>query len=304
MEQMSPAISVPFGAGNLVVCDNPQLVTHFNITRIKLMADTTGLLPSSVVQVSAVDETCSNNCSDNNMRKEVSDLVMVMPEEDKVRGPPPLLDMISQNQNSWEINRECEEDDSCSLEGDQILDSLSLASETSSLCGEDFLGFDTTSGLGTVSSVDANKSICSVDIMAKADDIGKSTGIVSDPIAVAVTLEEETGSGSKKVLQLAFGGKEVSGVVGRSVFEVDYVPLWGFTSVCGRRPEMEDAVATVPHFLKIPIQMLIGDRLIDGMSQQFSQQSTHFFGVYDGHGGSQVMFIFPLHLSYVAFLFS
>ncbi|KAE9609318.1 putative protein-serine/threonine phosphatase [Lupinus albus] len=34
--------------------------------------------------------------------------------------------------------------------------------------------------------------------------------------------------------------------------------------------------------------MLIGDRVIDGMNTCFSQQTTHFFGVYDGHGGSQV----------------
>jgi protein phosphatase 2C len=32
---------------------------------------------------------------------------------------------------------------------------------------------------------------------------------------------------------------------GRSVFAVDRVPLWGCTSICGRRPEMEDAVAAI-----------------------------------------------------------
>ncbi|XP_059640005.1 probable protein phosphatase 2C 6 isoform X2 [Cornus florida] len=82
--------------------------------------------------------------------------------------------------------------------------------------------------------------------------------------------------------------KQMSASFGRSVFEVDCVPLWGFTSMCGRRPEMEDTVATVPQFWKIPIQMLIGDRLVDGMSRFLSHLSAHFFGVYDGHGGSQV----------------
>ncbi|KAL4561899.1 hypothetical protein LXL04_034081 [Taraxacum kok-saghyz] len=60
--------------------------------------------------------------------------------------------------------------------------------------------------------------------------------------------------------------------------------MWGFTSICGRRPEMEDAVATVPRFLKIPVQMLTGDK----MTKSLSHLTAHFFGVYDGHGGSQV----------------
>ncbi|GMJ07605.1 hypothetical protein HRI_004429700 [Hibiscus trionum] len=64
--------------------------------------------------------------------------------------------------------------------------------------------------------------------------------------------------------------------------------LWGFTSICGRRPEMEDAVAAVPRFVKVPIEMLIGDRVLDGMNKGFAHQTAHFFGVYDGHGGSQV----------------
>ena len=54
---------------------------------------------------------------------------------------------------------------------------------------------------------------------------------------------------------------------------------------------MEDAFATVPQFLKIPIQMLIGDRVLDGISNHLSHQTGHFFGVYDGHGGSQVSYI-------------
>ena len=118
---------------------------------------------------------------------------------------------------------------------------------------------------------------------------------MTDPLAVAVSLEEESGvrSGPKSSavdLHQLPQEKGVSGTVGRSVFELDYTPLYGFISLCGRRPEMEDAVATVPRFLKIPIQMLIGDRVIDGINKCFNQQMTHFFGVYDGHGGSQVTF--------------
>ncbi|KAI6690189.1 hypothetical protein NL676_027017 [Syzygium grande] len=74
----------------------------------------------------------------------------------------------------------------------------------------------------------------------------------------------------------------------RSVFELDCIPLWGSVSICGKRPEMEDAVTTVPQFMKIPIKMLVGEHMIDGISQSLTHVTSHFFGVYDGHGGSRV----------------
>ncbi|XP_057968217.1 protein phosphatase 2C 16-like isoform X3 [Malania oleifera] len=61
---------------------------------------------------------------------------------------------------------------------------------------------------------------------------------------------------------------------------------WGFTSVIGRRREMEDAVAVVPGF------MLRSCDRVGGCTAPLSRASAeispvHFFGVYDGHGGSQ-----------------
>ncbi|KAF2304322.1 hypothetical protein GH714_029899 [Hevea brasiliensis] len=253
MEEMPPTVAVPFRVGNSV-CENPTVDTHLDITRLKLMEDTAGLLSDSVTKVSTVGKGLSFCDLDN----EVSDTTVAVPEQDKQRGVP-LLDM-------W----------------------------TSSLCGEEFLGFEATSEIGTPGSVDIGKSICSVDIIANAADLESNveTEVVRDSVSVAVSLEEEIGDGSDPkpyavVLQLALG-KGVRGTVTRSVFEVDYVPLWGVTSICGRRPEMEDAVATVPYFLEIPIQMLIGDRVLDGMSKYITHQAAHFFGVYDGHGGSQM----------------
>ncbi|KAJ4762210.1 Protein phosphatase 2C [Rhynchospora pubera] len=75
---------------------------------------------------------------------------------------------------------------------------------------------------------------------------------------------------------------------GRSVFLLDYVPLWGFTSICGRRPEMEDAVAAVPRFFQVPLKMLTSELHIDGLDPNSFRLPAHFFGVYDGHGGAQV----------------
>ncbi|CAH8391815.1 unnamed protein product [Eruca vesicaria subsp. sativa] len=67
--------------------------------------------------------------------------------------------------------------------------------------------------------------------------------------------------------------KMISRTESRTLFEFKNVSLYGVTSICGRRPEMEDAVSTIPRFFQSPTN---------------PQSTAHFFGVYDGHGGSQV----------------
>ncbi|XVF35297.1 hypothetical protein REPUB_Repub18cG0133700 [Reevesia pubescens] len=309
MEEISSTVVVPFRLGNSV-CENSTFATRMDITRLKLMANPTGILTDSATKATAnlslTGEDVDCNCAD--MVTEESSILVPLTEKVKVEGAT-SLDMISDSKVSWiasndVIAQESEEEDSFSLEGDRPFDldsscSLSVASETGSLYGEDFLGFDATSEGGTPRSLDNEKSVCSVDIIAKATKFVESnfeTEVASDPKAVAVSLEEEIVVRSEEkppavVLQLALEKEQSTPVpvpVPRSVFEVEYVPLWGFTSICGRRPEMEDAVAAVPRFLKVPIETLIGDRILDGLSRGFAHQTAHFFGVYDGHGGSQV----------------
>ncbi|KAK8550399.1 hypothetical protein V6N12_039110 [Hibiscus sabdariffa] len=308
MEEMSLTVTVPFRLGNSV-CENSNFAACMDITKLKLMANPADVLIDSETKGTNNLETAEDvGCNCANMEIKESSLKVLLTEE--VKGERDTsLDMISDSKDSWIANndvmaRDSEEEDSFSLEGDRdhVFDldsscSLSVASETSSLCGEDFMGFDATSEVETPSTVDNEKRICSVDIIAKATNFVESnieTMFASDPLPVVVNLEEEIGGGSEQkpsevVLQLALEKQlSMSTPIGRSVFEVEYVPLWGFTSICGRRPEMEDAVAAVPRFLKVPIQMLIGDRILDGLSGDFSHQTAHFFGVYDGHGGSQV----------------
>lgn len=52
-------------------------------------------------------------------------------------------------------------------------------------------------------------------------------------------------------------------------------PKFGMTSVCGRRRDMEDAVAIHPSLFQ---------------RDHENSKSSHFFGVYDGHGCSHVSF--------------
>ncbi|XP_040380518.1 probable protein phosphatase 2C 6 isoform X2 [Oryza brachyantha] len=101
---------------------------------------------------------------------------------------------------------------------------------------------------------------------------GAAAMVFEDSAASAATVEAEA--------RVAAGA--------RSVFAVECVPLWGHTSICGRRPEMEDAVAPVPRFFDIPLWMLTGNSVVDGLDPMSFRLPAHFFGVYDGHGGAQV----------------
>ncbi|KAM6583508.1 hypothetical protein CsatB_010510 [Cannabis sativa] len=75
----------------------------------------------------------------------------------------------------------------------------------------------------------------------------------------------------------------------QNVLDLDCLPLWGFTSICGRRPEMEDALAVVPRLMQLPIEMLEDDHQnLDAINHYSTQSTAHFYGVYDGHGGNQV----------------
>ncbi|CAL4956038.1 unnamed protein product [Urochloa decumbens] len=127
----------------------------------------------------------------------------------------------------------------------------SVASDCSSVASADFEGV----GLGFFGAAEGGGPV-----------------VFEDSAASAATVEAEA--------RVAAGG--------RSVFAVDCVPLWGYTSICGRRPEMEDAVATVPRFHDVPLWMLTGNAVIDGLDPMTFRLPAHFFGVYDGHGGAQV----------------
>ncbi|CAA7043051.1 unnamed protein product [Microthlaspi erraticum] len=132
-------------------------------------------------------------------------------------------------------------------------------------------------------------------VLATAIIVGEST-IEEVPtaevvIAAAGANVEEDGSpgltASEVVIRLPEDNSNSNTTArGRSVYELDCIPLWGTVSIQGNRSEMEDSVAVLPHFMKLPIKMLMGDH--EGMSLSLTHLTGHFFGVYDGHGGYQV----------------
>ncbi|XP_057776216.1 protein phosphatase 2C 50-like [Salvia miltiorrhiza] len=175
--------------------------------------------------------------------------------------------------------RQESEDGSLLLEGDPNLDGLSVKSDASSLCGDNVLGFEVNSETGTP-FVDVGNSRSDVELVSDT----------SGSLSVAVGNGEEVIDGatsSRSSTDAAPLDIGLNGRASRSIFEVSYVPLWGLMSVSGRRPDMEDAVSIIPHFVEIPLQMLV-DRPPDGLTSPVTHVTGHFFGVFDGHGGAQV----------------
>lgn len=76
----------------------------------------------------------------------------------------------------------------------------------------------------------------------------------------------------------------------RSVYLSECVPLWGRATTRGHRNAMEDACAAVPPFADVPVRMLASARKLDALGRVGVDASAamHLFGVYDGHGGSEV----------------
>ncbi|XP_057538286.1 protein phosphatase 2C 56-like [Amaranthus tricolor] len=62
---------------------------------------------------------------------------------------------------------------------------------------------------------------------------------------------------------------------------------WGYTSVIGRRPEMEDAVSVVPGFVSSTCSH-VGGCTAPSSSTSLLNSPLHFFAVFDGHGGPEV----------------
>ena len=79
----------------------------------------------------------------------------------------------------------------------------------------------------------------------------------------------------------------------RSAYLVEYAPAWGSAATRGRRAAMEYASAAVPRFAEVPVRMLAGARELDAHGIGAGAGAAlklplHLFGVYDGHGGSEV----------------
>uniref|UniRef100_A0A2N9HEE4 protein-serine/threonine phosphatase n=1 Tax=Fagus sylvatica TaxID=28930 RepID=A0A2N9HEE4_FAGSY len=170
--------------------------------------------------------------------------------------PNPLFESISGGKEGCGSNiPQIQEDEFMSLDGDPIV--YTSCSEISS------------------TMMDVEKSFVDFHMVDKSKLKESNVELESDPKLYAAPPEVQQ-------------EKEICRTSSKSIFELDSLPLWGFTSICGRRPQMEDDVAVVPRFLQVPTSMLLDEHVPNGMDHHLSHLNAHFFGVYDGHGGCQV----------------
>lgn len=259
MEDISPAVAVTFSLGT-PVCESSGISNHMEIARLKLVTETATLLSDP-----AFSWDTGYSC--------------VVSESDKVD----VLNTtrISEHGQSGSNTHDSEEDELILLgEDPSLISSVELlpldpalditlpivtGSETSVPIAVEIEGKESGQLVAKVISLEEKS------ILRRTEECSSGLAIKESVVSVKIPCEKNPGKGG-----------------GKSVFELDCVPLWGSVSICGHRPEMEDAIMVAPYFTKIPIKLFIGDHGIDGISQTLNQLTSHFFAVYDGHGGSQV----------------
>lgn len=280
MEEISPAVAVTLSLSSSI-CDNPAISNHVEITRLKLVTDTASLLSDPASLLHAESNTSWDGNS-NSMKVEVGRVPLLTLGESSVKCSLPqtvlgaengliVSDSIIQGNNEDEVLSVGE--DPCVINGEELLP-LDASLQLSLPIAVEIEGIDNGQIVAKVISLEErsfDRKVTNTIVALPDDEITSGPTLKAAVVALPLPSEKEPVKESVK-----------------SVFELECVPLWGSVSICGKRPEMEDAVVAVPNFMKIPIKMFIGDRVIDGLSQSLSHLTSHFYGVYDGHGGSQV----------------
>ncbi|XP_009355511.2 protein phosphatase 2C 16 [Pyrus x bretschneideri] len=269
MEDMSPAVAVTLSLGNSI-CDSSGIGANVEFTWLKLVTDAGNLSTDSSKVVSLESVSCSKGSSDD-IDSKVS--VVPVPSQDDDGGNTSVAnDIMVQESEEEEI--------------------LAFRYDTNGIVGEELLTLEMGSAISLPDAVEMGK-VGEGNIVAKAivlveSAVGKMASGVVAAVSSASELSDKSELTTSTVLIQSTGEKVVSKAGIRSVFELNCIPLWGSVSICGRRSEMEDAFAAVPRFINIPIKMLVGSQVYNGMSQSLTHLTSHFFGIYDGHGGPQV----------------
>ncbi|PKU76292.1 protein phosphatase 2C 50-like [Dendrobium catenatum] len=243
--------------------------TPMQITGLRVMANTAGLLSDSE-EVNLIAEGSGRSIS---LEMEVHDVAEIVERGD------------SEDLEARALPG-CEDEASVvSIDMEQLVESSCLAiSDDSSIitAAKELLDSDTAL-IGVSGCIEATvKSIITgVEIIA-----GSSIGKLSASLVSISSKTDDLKVPAFADINIHEGLVSLRGR--RSVFALDYAPLWGCVSTCGRRPEMEDAAIAMPWFHEIPFSMLTSGSVVDDICMNSGCLPGHFFGVYDGHGGAQV----------------
>ncbi|KAK7329666.1 hypothetical protein VNO77_23839 [Canavalia gladiata] len=292
---LSVAVPFTFGVGNLLQKES-AVTTHMEITGLKLMANTAAaaLILNPAVECCQSYSVGSENRADFSMQHQIT--VSAEVKENQV-GAALVSEMVIECESNWVFN---ESHDRASKEDEFMLSmdfeclhsssSQAVADDKSSPCGEES------------ASLKTNYSEIDSPIIIKVDDDfhGKS-GInkpcssikpVQNTVSVTMEIACEDQSGSDVsdpkqpavLLDQLLEENKTWGTSYQNALELSSGPLWGCSSICGMRQEMEDAIAVKPQLFQIPSQILMNDNVNENKKHSLA----HFFGVYDGHGGFQV----------------
>lgn len=276
MEEMSPSVAVALSLGN-PGCENLRISSKIEIKRIKKLSETPGLMSDPAL---IREETANSrwDTRDDCVKPETKEANLSIPVGNGARPVAPIMIHMSKNGSLIHEVQETEEPEILAVIGEDpsIMSGVELPSETLSPVAleiESNKNFQIVAKIISFEERNIQQKPFDDRIIAKPNDEN--------------SVDQPTAKASIVALRLSNEKVPRKGVV-KSVFELDCVPLWGSVSICGHSTEMEDAVMSIPHFMKIPIMMFIGGQVADGISQTLSHLTSHFYGVYDGHGGSQV----------------
>lgn len=287
MEEISSTVAVPFLIGNLIQKES-TVTNHMEITGLNLMTNTSSVLilnPASIegCQSFSVGSVEDGDADISLQHQQIS--VSLEVKEDQVAAEP-VSEMVLES-DSFERNDEefkTAKDFQCIHNPSS---QSSVSRKSSPFTGESAISRTNLSEMNTPNTVTVDDNIeddkyglnepvtnmASVGMKHENEDRSISDGPESKPIAAVHEMPEQQTS--------CDNGLELSNT-----------PLYGFSSVIGRRQEMEDTIVIKPQLFQVPSMMLMDDHV----NENTKDSLAHFFGVYDGHGGSQVANYCQKHL--------
>ncbi|MED6133032.1 hypothetical protein PIB30_024557 [Stylosanthes scabra] len=282
MEEITSTVAVPFRLGNLIQKES-TVATRMEITGLKFMANTAALILNPTIEGHHQSYSVGTEdiCKDISLKHQTKSSAEVKAKQGRPNSAPITSEMLT------EFNMKEEFMSANGFHSVHNQSSESVASDKSCPGNEAATLTDNCSDSDNDLPI-AIKFNTNIHGKSSSIELSAELGPVQNMLSAAMELETE-GSGSdgfdKKpsVTLHDVSDKQTSIADFQNASEPNGGPLWGFSSVCGRRQEMEDAVACQPQLLQVPSQMLADDHVNEN-----GNSSAHFFGVYDGHGGCQV----------------
>ncbi|XP_028753557.1 protein phosphatase 2C 50 [Neltuma alba] len=259
MEEISSTVAVPFTLGKLT--QESSVTTHMEISGLKLMANTAALILNPAM----------GDCENQRGLSSQHQITVSAEKKENQVGDALVSDLTIERHRRWignETNNQKSDDDDFHCPNDSS--SQIVAGDQSSTLRTNCSEIDPPISTIEVEEHIALKpvqKVVSVEVDIEIYDGSGSDGCDSKPSDSLLAMSEE------KICRSHPNGLEMNSGA-----------LWGFSSICGRRDEMEDAIAVEPQFLQVPSQMLMENHVTE--NPRYSE--AHFFGVYDGHGGCQV----------------